>query len=114
MYGEGVWKHEHQRHKLLVQRVYNEHNNSSCISVFPIGSLGPWPVADNDIKRLPFYVFVMLHVCTDGSQLVAGVGNRVLVYDAVDGDLLNALKGHKVRQSSVNHKALLQCGGRVA
>lgn len=33
---------------------------------------------------------------TDGSQLVAGVGNRVLVYDAVDGDLQNALKGHKV------------------
>mmetsp|Transcript_5353 Transcript_5353/g.11710 ORF Transcript_5353/g.11710 Transcript_5353/m.11710 type:complete len:1236 (+) Transcript_5353:188-3895(+) len=31
----------------------------------------------------------------DGSQLVAGVGNRVLVYDAVDGDLLHALKGHK-------------------
>jgi hypothetical protein len=24
------------------------------------------------------------------------VGNRVLVYDAVDGDLLHALKGHKV------------------
>ena len=32
----------------------------------------------------------------DGSQLVAGVGNRVLIYDAVDGDLLHALKGHKV------------------
>lgn len=31
----------------------------------------------------------------DGTQLVAGVGNRVLVYDAVDGDLLHALKGHK-------------------
>lgn len=31
----------------------------------------------------------------DGSQLVAGVGNRVLVYDAADGDLLHALKGHK-------------------
>ena len=32
----------------------------------------------------------------DGSHLVAGVGNRVLVYDSVDGDLLHALKGHKV------------------
>ena len=27
---------------------------------------------------------------------MAGVGNRVLVYDAVDGDLQHALKGHKV------------------
>jgi hypothetical protein len=32
----------------------------------------------------------------DGSQLVAGVGARVLVYDASDGELLHALKGHKV------------------
>mmetsp|Transcript_3049 Transcript_3049/g.4655 ORF Transcript_3049/g.4655 Transcript_3049/m.4655 type:complete len:1198 (+) Transcript_3049:84-3677(+) len=31
----------------------------------------------------------------DGTQLVAAVGNRVLVYDAVDGDLLHSLKGHK-------------------
>lgn len=37
-----------------------------------------------------------LSLLTDGTQLVAGVGNRVLVYDAVDGDLLHALKGHKV------------------
>ncbi|KAI8463130.1 MAG: intraflagellar transport protein [Monoraphidium minutum] len=31
----------------------------------------------------------------DGSQLVAAVGSRVLVYDAADGELLHALKGHK-------------------
>ena len=31
----------------------------------------------------------------DGSQMVVAVGNRVLVYDAVDGDLLHSLKGHK-------------------
>lgn len=31
----------------------------------------------------------------DGSQLVAAVGTRVLVYDAVDGSLLHSLKGHK-------------------
>ena len=31
----------------------------------------------------------------DGSQLVVAVGNRVLVYDANDGDLLHSLKGHK-------------------
>ena len=30
---------------------------------------------------------------TDGTQLVTGVGSRVLVYDAVDGDLLHSLKG---------------------
>lgn len=40
---------------------------------------------------------------TDGSQLVAGVGNRVLVYDAVDGDLQNALKGHKVSVTLLGH-----------
>ena len=31
----------------------------------------------------------------DGSQLVAAVGSRCLVYDAVNGDLLHSLKGHK-------------------
>ena len=48
----------------------------------------------------------------DGTQLVAAVGNRVLVYDAVDGDLLHSLKarththpllaerrGHRCRRS---------------
>lgn len=54
-------------------------------------------------------MYVIFHLCTDGSQLVAGVGNRVLVYDAVDGDLLNALKGHKVGQSSVNHIMSQSC-----
>lgn len=32
-------------------------------------------------------------VCLDGSQVVVAVGNRVLVYDAKDGDLLHSLKG---------------------
>lgn len=31
----------------------------------------------------------------DGSQLIAGVGARVLIYEANDGELLHALKGHK-------------------
>ena len=31
----------------------------------------------------------------EGTQLVAGIGTRVLVYDAMDGDLLHSLKGHK-------------------
>eukprot|EP00164_Ancoracysta_twista_P001588 GFYU01002082.1.p1 GENE.GFYU01002082.1~~GFYU01002082.1.p1 ORF type:complete len:1195 (-),score=419.63 GFYU01002082.1:77-3661(-) len=31
----------------------------------------------------------------DGTQLVVAVGNRVLIYDAGDGDLLHSLKGHK-------------------
>lgn len=35
-------------------------------------------------------------LCADGSQLVAGIGARVLVFDASDGELLHALKGHKV------------------
>ncbi|MEW5316653.1 MAG: hypothetical protein WDW38_008010 [Sanguina aurantia] len=47
----------------------------------------------------------------DGSQLVAGVGNRVLVYDAVDGDLQNALKGHK---DSVYSVAYASNGKRFA
>ena len=28
-------------------------------------------------------------------QLIAAVGNRVLVYSAIDGDLQHSLKGHK-------------------
>ncbi|TYZ58414.1 hypothetical protein PybrP1_004246 [[Pythium] brassicae (nom. inval.)] len=31
----------------------------------------------------------------DGSQVVAAIGTRVMVYDAVDGTLLHSLKGHK-------------------
>ena len=31
----------------------------------------------------------------DGTQLVAAVGSRVLIYDAVTGELLHSLKGHK-------------------
>lgn len=31
----------------------------------------------------------------DGTQLIAAVGNRVLVYDAAVGDLIHSLKGHK-------------------
>lgn len=34
---------------------------------------------------------------TDGSQLVAGVGARVVMYDTAEGKLLHVLKGHKVR-----------------
>ncbi|KAF1322110.1 Intraflagellar transport protein, partial [Globisporangium splendens] len=31
----------------------------------------------------------------DGTQLVAAIGTRVMVYDAIDGTLLHSLKGHK-------------------
>jgi hypothetical protein len=50
----------------------------------------------------------------DGSQVVAGVGNRVLVYDAVDGDLQHALKGHKVQMAGVQAAHALQQHGSVA
>ncbi len=30
----------------------------------------------------------------DGSKLLVAVGNRILLYDAVDGDLIHSLKGH--------------------
>jgi hypothetical protein len=33
---------------------------------------------------------------SDGSQLIAAVGSRVLMYDAADGDLLHSLKGFYV------------------
>ncbi len=31
----------------------------------------------------------------DGSQLIVAAGNRVLVYDPLDGSLVKALPGHK-------------------
>lgn len=31
----------------------------------------------------------------DGSQIIVAAGNRVLIYDATDGDLVHSLKGHK-------------------
>eukprot|EP00656_Telonema_subtile_P040691 TRINITY_DN4577_c0_g1_i1.p1 TRINITY_DN4577_c0_g1~~TRINITY_DN4577_c0_g1_i1.p1 ORF type:complete len:1218 (-),score=334.96 TRINITY_DN4577_c0_g1_i1:117-3770(-) len=47
----------------------------------------------------------------EGTQLVAAVGNRVLVYDANDGDLLHQLKGHK---NTVYAVAYSHCGKRFA
>ena len=41
-------------------------------------------VAVNDIAFKP-----------DGTQLIAAVANRVLVYDAAVGDMIHSLKGHK-------------------
>jgi intraflagellar transport protein 122 len=38
----------------------------------------------------------------DGAQLVAAVGNRVLVYDAIEGDLVHSLKGHKATVYTVD------------
>lgn len=32
----------------------------------------------------------------DGSELVTGIGSRVLVYETTAGDLLHSLRGHKV------------------
>lgn len=52
-------------------------------------------------------------LAADGTQLVAGVGNRVLVYDAVDGDLLHALKGHKVSSGASSSGRLWPSSCRV-
>jgi hypothetical protein len=43
--------------------------------------------------------YCCLHaVCVgaDGSELVTGIGSRVLVYETTAGDLLHSLHGHKV------------------
>lgn len=47
----------------------------------------------------------------DGSKLVVAVENRVLVYDAAEGELLNSLRGHKdtVRYERVVWPCPLQC-----
>lgn len=49
-------------------------------------------VHDKENKKTSIY-------CTafkpDGTQLIAGAGNRVLVYEASDGELLASLRGHK-------------------
>lgn len=37
--------------------------------------------------------------CADGSELVTGIGSRVLVYETTAGDLLHSLRGHKVQKS---------------
>jgi hypothetical protein len=38
-----------------------------------------------------------MRASADGTQLIAGVGARVLVFDPCEGELLHVLKGHKVR-----------------
>lgn len=47
----------------------------------------------------------------DGSQLLCGVGNRVLIYDANDGELLHNLKGHR---DTVYTIAVSRDGKRIA
>lgn len=46
----------------------------------------------------------------DGSNLIIAVENRVLVYDAAEGELLNSLRGHKdsVRQYRVSNTTWVQ------
>jgi intraflagellar transport protein 122 len=41
----------------------------------------------------------------NGSEMIVGVGNRVLVYDAMDGDLQHSLKGHKDTVYAVSYSA---------
>ncbi len=54
----------------------------------PITSSAPQP--DRDAVKSIVYDLAFR---PDGTQIVAAVGNRVLVYDAADGDLLHSLKG---------------------
>eukprot|EP00501_MAST-03F_sp_TOSAG23-6_P000109 GSMAST32.ASY1.ANO1.111.1 assembled CDS len=39
----------------------------------------------------------------DGSQMIVAVTNRVLVYDAIDAELINSLRGHKGTVYSVSY-----------
>ena len=39
----------------------------------------------------------------DGTQLLVAVGNRIIVYDANDGDTLHSLKGHRDYVYAVAH-----------
>ena len=54
-------------------------------------------VTGSDVERLfeprALVFCVRLVITADGSQLIVAVGVRVLVYDALDGDLLHSLKG---------------------
>ena len=54
----------------------------------PLTSSAPQPDRDS-VKSIVYD----LAFRPDGTQIVAAVGNRVLVYDAADGDLLHSLKG---------------------
>ena len=47
---------------------------------------------ERDGKRPPVWCITFK---PDGTQLVLAVGNRVLVFDPVEGELINSLKGHK-------------------
>jgi hypothetical protein len=70
-----------------IQRAYTHGHSAPALMVGPspcVGRAGAVP------HQLPE------HVAADGTQLVAGVGQLVVVYDASDGDVLHTLKGHKV------------------
>lgn len=44
-------------------------------------------------------------VHTEGTQVVAAVGSRVLVYDALSGNLLHSLKAHHLPVYSVTYSS---------
>lgn len=52
-----------------------------------------------------FIIFSVHSVCynPDGSQLIVGAGDKVLVYDPIDGSLTDTLKGHKDVVYCVNY-----------
>lgn len=56
-------------------------NNSVCIS--------------NDVFCCLFLSVWDLCFSPDGTRLIVAAGNRVLIYDATDGTLVQPLKGHK-------------------
>ena len=54
-----------------------------------------------------FFLMQPLFLPADGTQLVTGIGSRVLVYGVAEGDLLHSLRGHKVSPQSI--KAFVTC-----
>lgn len=47
----------------------------------------------------------MSDLLIDGSRIIAAVGNRVLLYRASDGDLIESLRGHKDTVYSVSYSS---------
>lgn len=68
----------------------------SCPFWWCLRSITTTLCTSNNLTYLQCLRLISCLLHTDGTQLVAGVGNRVLIFDAADGDLLHALKGHKV------------------
>lgn len=70
----------------------------------PVNDIAISPGAKSHFYQLTWFNSATSSILlfTDGSKVIAAVGNRVLLYKADNGDLIESLRGHKDTVYSVS------------